>query len=658
MDGKSAPLIVPRLHGWPAEKVRVFREAFFEFLNEVYINSKDLGGHTCLGKHIFMAQRMFLDDLCAGLEEGIHDFYILKSRQLGMSTISRALSTFWLGIHDGLQGAIVFDTDKNRSQARREIESMIDNLPDKIKFPRIKSRNRDGLTLYNESTIQFLSAGVKQSKSSGVLGRSSGLSFSHCSEMCSWDNPEGLTSFRQSLSETNPDRLYIWESTARGPNQWKLMWEEARDNSHAKCTFLGWWSKDTQIIPQDDPDFARYGYQEPTEREIEKMQQVEEDYGVRITQEQLAWIRRKMNPTAEAEGDSLIEYEGDSYQIQEQAWTEEDAFQMTGATFFPPEVLADVGSRHLSKKYRTYMYSTGIEFVDCRIWPASNNRSVELKVWDEPEDGATYVISADPAYGANEHNDRAACQVMRAYADGLDQVAEYAWPMANTMQFAWVIASLLGWYSGKANDVYFILELNGPGDGVWKELQHLRRQMENGYQPTQVEERGLTDIFRNVRNYIYTRSDSMSPGHVWQWKMTQPIKVSLMERLRDFVTNGMLHVRSIDTLEEMRWITREGDSIEAQGAKKDDRVISLALAVRCWEDRVRRGLVAQRKTRDFALLQKSHTIQDQASLFHQHQLETFFAVKRSARIQQTSIERRAMWRAQPSRQPSWRSGQK
>ena len=70
--------------------------------------------------------------------------------------------------------------------------------------------------------------------------------------MCSWDNDEGLESFKQTLSDANPDRLYIWESTARGFNQWYDMWGEARkDPAHCKCIFLGWWSKDSQRIERD-----------------------------------------------------------------------------------------------------------------------------------------------------------------------------------------------------------------------------------------------------------------------------------------------------------------------------------------------------------------------------------------------------------------------
>lgn len=627
---------------WSAAKVKAFKEAFFQFLDHVYINSKDLGGNTCLGRHVYRAQKLLFRRICDGLRKGKHNFFVLKARQLGVSTFSRALSVFWLGMHDGLEGAIVFDTDSNRNKARREIEAMIRGLPAALKFPKITLSNRDGLTLENDSTIQFLSAGVGGSRSSGGLGRSSGLSYGHMSEMCSWTNAEGVESLKNAFSDINPDRFYIWESTARGWGLWSDMWEEARlDENHSECIFLGWWSKDSQKIDREDPDFDVYGSTPPTDRELERIKDVFERYGHQITPEQLAWIRRKMDPAAKAEGDADADYEGNEIRLQEQPWVEEDAFQMTAATFFEPTKLAEMAHKHVSNKYKTYAYTTGIEFTDCRVYPASNAKSVQLKVWEEPEEDGIYVIAADPAFGHSELSDRSAIQVLRCYADGVDQVAEYAWPLVNTRQFAWVIASLLGWYG----ECYLILELNGPGEAVWQELQSLKRQLAHGYQMREVEERGLRNMFQNVKNYLYGRSDSMSPGRNFQWKTTQNLKISIMERLRDFTENLMLNVRSIDTLEEMKWITREGDSIGGDGSKKDDRVMALALAIRCWEERVRRIMAPQKRTRAAEAARRRLTIRDQVRLFNEHQLTTFFAVKQSVRRREANAARRASWRS-------------
>src|SRR5690242_18756562 len=195
------------MSGWSHEKRKAVEGGFYAFLGRCFINSKD-AGRICLGEHLYDGQRRCITQIFDALEEDIHDVYVLKSRQLGISTLIRALSIFLIGIHPGLKGAIVFDSAENKNESRAEIEVMIEDLPTSLKFPRIKNSNRGGLTLDNDSKVLFMSAGVKKSKTSGTLGRSVGLSLSHCSELCSWDNDEGLEAFRNSLSDNNPNRLY------------------------------------------------------------------------------------------------------------------------------------------------------------------------------------------------------------------------------------------------------------------------------------------------------------------------------------------------------------------------------------------------------------------------------------------------------------------
>lgn len=626
--------------GWNPEKVAVFKEQFFEFIKYVKINSKEKG-QIVVGDYVYRAQRKFLDSIFDGLAEDKHDFKVLKSRQLGISTISRALTLFWIGIHPGMKGYMVYDTGEHREEARLELVAMIESLPVSLGFPVISRQNRTLLALSNGSTMTFASAGVRESKSSGTLGRSSGINFVHASEMCSWNNVEGLESFKNALAEEFPDRLFIWESTARGFNQWHDMWGEAlADENHQVTIFLGWFMKDNQQIRRSDPDFAKYGVQPPSEAELQMLKEVKAESNWDITPEQLAWYRRKMDPSAQSEGDAPAEFEGDVLKIQEQPSTAKEAFQMTGATFFEPVDLTRIATDYTSRKFQTYSFTPGMEFTACRVHKAHNARSVQLKVWEEPDPDGVYVIAADPAFGSNENNDRSAIQVLRCYADCVEQVAEYAWPLINTRQFAWVIAALLGWYQ----ECYFILELNGPGGAVLQEFQSLRHQLQVGYQRVAAEEKGLANIFGNVKQYLYTRVDSMSAGRNLHFQTTGRLKVYIMERLRDFVGNDKMIIRSMDTVEEMRAITREGDTIEAGGSKKDDRVIALALGVRIWEDRVKKGMSALNRTRDFEIAKKRMTVVDQANLFHRNQITTFFNKKNAQRTNARTQALRDQWR--------------
>lgn len=632
------------MSAWTPEKSVAFREAFYDFLSHVRINSKELGGNTVLGDHIYRAQRIFLDAVFDALSEDIHDVYVLKSRQLGLSTISRALSLFWLGMHDGLQGAMVFDTAKNTANAKFEITTVLRKLPDSLKFPRIESSNRDGLILENGSQLQFMQAGVKDSKSAGGLGRSSGLNFSHSSELCSWVNAEGIKSFRQSLSETYPDRLYIWESTARGFNEWYKMWDEAeKDRDHKKTVFLGWWAKDNQIIEQGSADFSRYGTEPPNKVESARIDTVFEEYGWEVTQEQLAWYRKKIDPNQENDEDD----EEDSHLTQEQPWCAEDAFQQTGSNFFQADKLTEATRSASSEaKPKTYKFWPGFDFVTCDMTSARTMREVEFRVWEEPATEACYVVAADPAFGRDERNNNSAAQVLRCYADGVDQVAEYASSTIMPHQFAWLLWTIIGYYGSSMPGctVMFITEINGPGEEVWRQFQSTENIVRNGYLRQAARDRGIADIFNNARKYIYGRSDSMSSGSNFQFKTNGQNKVQLMEACRNFFHNGLLSVRSIDALDEMRTITRDGDSIGAEGSNRDDRTFALALGIRAWDERVRRAMVAGNRTKKAELAKINMSIEDQWNIFRASQLSSFFKEKATARLQHTQALARQGWR--------------
>lgn len=632
------------MSGWSTQHRMVVEKAFYTFLNNAYVYSKD-HGRICVGDCVYRAQRKAITAIFDALEEDVHHVYILKSRQLGISTIIRLLTTFLIGLNPGLKGAIVFDEDKNKIQARNELEVVIQELPGKLKFPTVKRNNRHSLVLANEAEIVFLAAGVTKKRAGGGLGRSLGLSFVHASELCSWVDPAGVEALRNSLSELNPNRLYIWESTARGFNIWYDMWVEAKnDPLHCKCVFLGWYDKDTQTIERSHRDYATYGAHPPDEKEKKKIDEVKRRYGEIITQEQLAWIRRKYDPTARADDSEKSKAEADGARIQEQPWTEDEAFQTTGSIFFSAEKLTDQSAKWVDTPKWAYAFLAGEEFVNMRAVQSESSSSVELKVWEEPEEDAFYALGIDPAFGENPANDRSSIQVLRCYADGCDQVAEYAFSMINTRQLAWVIAALCGWYGQHPrNEIRYLLELNGPGVAVWNELRALRQQIDTGYPPLAAEE-GLKNIFRNVQAFLRSREDSLGPSVNWHIKTTPQSKVADLETLRDYVSNGQFHIRSRALLDEMRTITREESKLGAPAGKKDDRVLAAAFAIRCWTQKLRPNLVARKLTREAVLAKKQLVISDQVFLFNQNTLNDYFRDKKIARLQAVSQARRSLWR--------------
>lgn len=630
---------------WSAGKIKLFRREFLEFLNHCYINSKD-GGVSCLGENIYGSQTRMLDSIFDGLSEGVHDFKYLKSRQLGCSTFARAFALFWLGVHDGLRGALVLDDDKNKEAARREIESMIRNLPDHVKFPRIKISNRYGIILDNDSALYFFSAGTKKGKASGGgLGRSTGLNFAICSEMCRWADPLVVDSFKPTLSKTFPNRLYIWESTALGPNLWQDMWEEAQaDDLTQRAVFLGWWARNDQRLKKGSALYSKYASEPLTEREHERIAKVKELYDVDIDMEQVAWFRQQVDPSQALEDDE----QEDPAKTQEQPWTEFEAFQITGSQFFSPTKLSQVMASQVSSDFQAYKFYHGTDFFHTRIEKARSLRETQLKIWQEPVSDATYIVTADPAFGHNPENNNSAVQVLRCYADCVEQVAEFADAETPTDQFAWVIAALCGYYGCGPNGtfkntIHVIIEINGPGEAVLKAYLALKNVVEAPHVRVEAMERGIKNIFQNVRNYIYQRSDSYTKGSSLEWKTTSQLKEAVFYRLRDFLNSDTLVVRSQAVLMEMQTIIRDGESIGAPGMKRDDRTFALAMGIRCWEDQVRRRMLQEGYTRQRDEEKRKVSPADKFQIFNRNQIESMFTKNRLARLQQMRQQRYKSW---------------
>ena len=177
-----------------------------------------------------------------------------------------------------------------------------------------------------------------------------------------------------------------------------------------------------------------------------------------------------------------------------------------------------------------------------------------------------------------------------------------------------------------------------------QELKSLKFQIENGYAP--LEEQGLKNIFRNVKQYLYSRPDSLSGGSgVWHFKTQLQTKIMIMEELRGFVGSGHLHIRSHDLIEEMQTIARDGDTIEGEGSgEHDDRVVATALATHYWDTRIRRNLIVQKRTREAERVKKHKSVVDQTALFNQNMMAAFMGQKAKSRVAQQQFAMKQAWR--------------
>jgi len=555
---------------------------FYKFCSELKIETKEEGLKK-MG-NLLGTQKYVMEEIQKGLAQDIHFFVILKGRQLGITTVSLALDLYWQFTHPGWQGTLVADTEENRDMFRSTLGMYMDGLPKEYKIPLI-AHNRNQMVLKNRSRIFYQIAGNKSR-----LGQGKAITYLHGTETASWGNEEGLASLIASLAEKNPERLYMFESTAQGFNMFHDMYKVAKSAKTQKAIFCGWWRNEYYSVDASSNIYKVYWDGRLTPEEKEWTKDIKKLYGIEINSRQMAWWRWKLSEGIKDE----------SLMYQEFPPTEDYAFVMTGTSFFSHSRCtesAKVAKKSLPDCYR---YVFGQSFQDTEVLK-STERLGTLRVWEEPVDTAYYVIGADPAYGSSDWADRFCIQVYRAYANGLDQVAEFATAEMNTYQFAWVIAHLAGAYKNSTLN----LEINGPGQAVINELRTLKRMAVSMGNKMGSD---LMDVLGNMSNYLWRRNDSLGgPSMSIGFLTTSSTKERMLAYMKDFFEREMMNVLSMDLLEEMKTIVREDGFIGAPGRAKDDRVIASALAVVAFAEQVQPRLIAAKITREISKSQEDYT---------------------------------------------------
>lgn len=623
--------------------------AFRKFLSQVRIQSKhaesDLDG-TGIPLKMWTSQKRVLDEILAGIEDGIHVFYILKSRQLGVTTMTLAILLFWLAWNPNTIGCLASDTDKNAAKNRASIRSYLKSLSAFMgKSFAVTHDNKFGFTFSNGSRLDMLVAG----KSKVAWAEGEGYLVGHLTEIANFGKAEGISSFRHTMAPDNPRSLYIFESTAKGDNHWKDMWEKARQDPYGcKCIFVGWWSKDLQRIKMSDRRWAAFGTEPPTPEENEMMSEVRRLYNFEITMEQLAWYRFEQTQPNSEDGDM----------DQNQCSTEHEAFVQSGVSFFQNRLIAN-RKEHINEAndkleaegkdatvenggfgYKIYQFYLGDEYHLSKVEPITTpipKDQIQLRVWELPVSDGVYAIGVDPAGGRSEVNNYHCISVWRCFADKMVQVAEWADGIPETRHCAWVCAYLAGQYQNCRINIDLT---GGIGTAVMQAFDDLRarmrsdmyqeevrkyaeaqmrenaarREAETGERPTIGHNGGpkweFDDFLPAANYYLYRRIDSDGPGYMKNTKLGVDLKYKLMNMLRDAWVTNLLEIRSIPLLDEMEDVvqTRGDIGASAPGRKRDDRTFAMALANQTWVENLRGGLISQGITWEGTKLKESGAI--------------------------------------------------
>jgi hypothetical protein len=598
---------------------------YLTFTSHVQIDSKETG----VGElKRYGSQKRFILEMCEGLDRGIRHFVNVKARQLGISTECLLLDLFWISVHDGLQGAIIFDNEDNLAKFRILFDRVVGSLPASYRVPIVKN-NEANLVLANGSVLDYVVAGVR--KKGGGLARSRAWNFVHGTEASSWGSSEGVASMMASLAQTHPHRLYIFESTARGYNLFYDMVQNARrDPFTQKVFFIGWWAKEIYRLLRGTPEFDFYwAGGDLSKEEATLCEHVKKQYHFTVDPEQIAWYRWM----------SRVKIADDDLMAQEYPWTEKQAFISSGKSFFNTQRVEDgiEAIREQRVPFKGFSYNIGENFLETSIDQVERVADAELRMWEDPQPNGVYCIGCDPGFGRADKEGDHCIEVYRCYADRADQVAEYWTDEPETFQVAWVLAHLAGSY----RNVWINVEVNGPGPAVMKELAHLKQLMDSGYLRERANEKGLTDVFQLVRWYLYHRPDTMGAGYAYGWKSNPDLDLMIMNQMRDGYALRALQVRSVPLLEEMRSIVQDGGDIKAEREAGDGRVHATALAYKAYIEWVRPAMIAAGRTHQVVVAEERLARERPDAVFHNLIVQDFFKQKADQRLQE-QIE--AAWR--------------
>ena len=560
---------------------------FYRFCDNLTINSKEAG--VIRLKKRYGPQRIFMREVAACLDEDIHDITVLKVRQIGLSTISLALDLYWPFTHEGVDGTLITHDSDTMTNFRTTLGDYYGNLPRSFK-PKSTAHNTSEFVFKHRSghmsRLQYQIAGTRQTENS-KLGRAKGNAYLHATEMAFWGDQQGYQSLRNSLAKVNPNRLYVWESTANGFNQFEEAWRIARKAITQRALFIGWWAHELYRAEKGTGIYNTYWGTEGrfTKEERALARDVQLLYGKEmefvwgtkeISPEQIAWYRFYTD----------VEVADPDMALQEMPWTEQQAFVTTGSQFFSSRSLTEC-NKQINKDGAPEYFRIEIKhtMVDSQVISCPK-KTANFTVFAAPVEGAHYVMGCDPAYGSSDWADCFVISVWRAYADRLEQVAEYCTPDCLPYAFAWIMAYVAGCYAPCA----WNLEVNGPGAAVLGELDSLKRMQFLG----EVRDQQMMRRFlAGMREFLYARPDQISRMPTARGTQSNhKEKNRYFDTYRDYFARGMLVPHSRELVEQMRWIEKSaGEAPKCAGRRKDDRVIGGCLAAQMWHDKLRANLM-------------------------------------------------------------------
>ncbi|MFI3325947.1 MAG: hypothetical protein R3Y35_07210 [Clostridia bacterium] len=457
---------------------------------------------------------------------------VLKSRQLGITTVSCGLSLFHAITEPNSHCMMISYSLDSANAIFDKLKSIYDNLPKFIKLKDI-ANNRKELKFSNGSKITVTTMGSKE------IARGSSLKFVHISELafCKQDLvTKQLLAIEQALL---PNGKVIIESTANGMNEFSELWAKAENGESLYKPFFFSWIDDKIMFKAEYIDFAkRYKNLKGSSLTEIELEPIEKDYfNMGANLEQLMWRRLKISNSSE-----------DKFK-QEYPATPIEAFITSGNNIFDSGL---VQVKYNASKNFKKLNNIQVSQI---LKPYINSY---IKFYDEVKFGVKYWIGVDASEGIGQD-----FSVISVYNNDLVEVCQFRSNKVAPYDVANICYELAKYY----NNAVLVVEKASGGHIILDRLVHTHKY-KNLYKHKDYDVRGK--IVKKVGYNTTTK--------------TKPILIN--DFVEMFENNDIL-IKSSDTLKEMKTYVFNGVSMNAERGRHDDCIIATALAIQGYKSNVR-----------------------------------------------------------------------
>jgi hypothetical protein len=483
------------------------------------------------------AQRYVLDIIKKlWFENKIIRLWILKARQLGLSTLIEAIIYAITSQQENINALIVADDDDGSSYIFEMSKLYQEKCPPHLK-PKEKRSNEKKLEFDGiHSQILIDTARNKNA------GRNYTFQAAHLSNWAFFPYPDEVMSGLNNSVPALPRTMIIKETTARGPNFAKDEWNMAKNGEiDYVAIFIPWYWDDGYKMKVDHFVIGDKTLGDVTSEEVTLYNAMKAEKFDEI-EERLAWRRWKIKNDCK----------GDVFSFkQEFPSNDEEAFEgIIGNPRFNISALNQIRRGCKQAIRGDLRYENGIV-----SWESNEKGLIEVYNW--PTDAHKYVIGADLSEGIDK--DRSSASVLNLETLTEDIVINTS--KLDPSQFALELFKLGHW----CNKALIAVEGNGPGLACILPLR-------NG-----------NDKHKAYKHLYYKDvldESTKKKTRKFGWATNQKTKPLMIDKLAELIREQLISIPAEATIRELQtFIIEEDGKMNAIEGCCDDRVIALSIAV-------------------------------------------------------------------------------